>query len=132
MPRAATVAGPEPDIAAKKHATDTITTIKPPRRCPTQLCAKLIKRSEMPAFSMTLPPRIKNGTANKTNLLVAEEKIRGNIVIIVSSGRPAPSISIPKTLETPRQIAIGVPTRRNAAKLKKITGPIISRRPPCR
>ena len=36
MPRAATVAGPEPEMAPKKQATTTHTMAMPPRRCPMQ------------------------------------------------------------------------------------------------
>ena len=79
----------------------------------------------MPAFSITLPPKMKNGTANSTNLLVADEKMRGKVVMIASIGLPEPSINIPNTLDTPRQIAIGVPSKRKTAKLRKIAGPII-------
>ena len=117
MPSAATVAGPEPEIAAKKQATPTQTTISPPFIWPTQVCAKLIRRSEMPAFSMMVPPRIKNGIAISTNLLVDEETIRGSVVIIVSSGRPAPSNSMARTLDEPRQTAMGVPITKSRKKL---------------
>ena len=34
-PIAATVAGPEPEIAAKKTATSTVTSTMPPFKCPT-------------------------------------------------------------------------------------------------
>ena len=58
--------------------------------------------------------------------------MRGKVVMIASIGLPEPSINIPKTLETPRQIAIGVPSNRKTAKLRKIAGPIICRQPPFR
>ena len=42
-PRAATVAGPEPDIAPKKQATITHTIAIPPLLCPTQVSTKFYK-----------------------------------------------------------------------------------------
>ena len=46
-PRAATVAGPEPEIAPKKHATITHTMAIPPFLWPTQVSTKLISRLEL-------------------------------------------------------------------------------------
>ena len=71
MPRAATVAGPEPEMAAKKQATMTVTSAMPLRRWPTSVRAKSISCEDMPLLSMTLPPRMKKGMASSTNLLVA-------------------------------------------------------------
>src|SRR5699024_7633976 len=48
MPRAATVAGPEPEMAPKKQATITATMAMPPRRWPTQSSANATRRLEMP------------------------------------------------------------------------------------
>ena len=50
-PSAATVAGPEPEIAPKKQATITHTMAIPPFLCPTQVSTKLISRFEIPAFA---------------------------------------------------------------------------------
>ena len=72
IPRAATVAGPEPEIAAKKHATMTHTIAIPLFLWPTKVFAKSIKREEIPLFSMIFPPSMKNGIASKTNLPVDE------------------------------------------------------------
>ena len=71
MPRAATVAGPDPEMAAKKQATRTQTIATPPRRWPTQASARWMSLREMPEASMILPPRMKKGMASSTNLLVA-------------------------------------------------------------
>ena len=46
-PRAATVAGPEPEIAPKKQATTTQTMAIPPLLCPTQVSTKRIRRLEI-------------------------------------------------------------------------------------
>ena len=68
MPRAATVAGPEPEIAPKNMATMTQTMAMPPRWWPTQSSMKAIRRLEMPASAMMLPERTKNGMASSRNL----------------------------------------------------------------
>ena len=67
MPRAATVAGPEPEMAPKKQATTTHTMAMPPRRCPMQSSMNWTKRVEMPAFAMMLPDSTKNGMASSRN-----------------------------------------------------------------
>ena len=67
-PRAATVAGPEPEMAPKKQATITQTMAMPPRLCPTQLSMNFTSLVEMPAFAMMLPERTKNGMASSRNL----------------------------------------------------------------
>ena len=69
-PRAATVAGPEPDIAAKKHATSTHTRASPPLTCPTKDWANAISLVEIPAFSIMFPAKMKNGIARSRNLLM--------------------------------------------------------------
>ena len=68
MPSAATVAGPEPEIAPKKQATTTHTMAMPPRRWPMQLSMNSTRRVEMPALAMMLPERTKNGIASSRNL----------------------------------------------------------------
>ena len=70
----------------------------------------------MPAFSIILPLRIKNGIANRTNLLLDEDTNIGTTLITVSRGRVPASAIIVKILDIPRQIAIGVPINKNTAK----------------
>ncbi|KAF5041217.1 hypothetical protein DSECCO2_525290 [anaerobic digester metagenome] len=67
MPSAATVAGPEPEMAPKKQATTTHTIAIPPRRCPIQSSINSTRRVEMPAFAMMLPDSTKNGIASSKN-----------------------------------------------------------------
>ena len=67
-PRAATAAAPEPEMAAKKQDVTTTTVIRPLLRCPTQVSAKRISFSEMPAYSMMAPARTKKGTARRAYL----------------------------------------------------------------
>jgi hypothetical protein len=70
MPRAATVAGPEPEMAPKKQATTTQTMAMPPRRWPMQSSMNWTSRVEMPAFAMMLPESTKNGMASSRNLAI--------------------------------------------------------------
>ena len=71
-PRAATVAGPEPEIAPKKQATITHTIAIPPFLCPTQVSTNLMRRLEIPAFAIIFPDSTKNGIARSRNLLIPE------------------------------------------------------------
>ena len=71
-PRAATVAGPEPEIAPKKQETITHTIAMPPFLCPTQVSTKSISLREIPAFAMIFPDSTKNGIARRRNLLIPE------------------------------------------------------------
>ena len=125
-PNAATVAGPEPEIAAKKQDTTTQTIAIPPLICPRHFSARLIKRPEIPAFSITLPEMIKNGIANNTNLLLEAEQIRGNTDITATSGFPAPCTKIAATLDIPRQTAIGAPNASRRTNTPSKTIPTIS------
>ena len=79
-PRAATVAGPEPEIAPKKQATITHTIAIPPFLCPTQVSTNLISRLEIPAFAMMFPDSTKNGIARSRNLLIPEYMLVATIV----------------------------------------------------
>ena len=80
-PSAATVAGPEPEIAAKKQQVTTPTIAKPPVICPTQTSANLIKRLDTPAASMTTPARMKKGIASNANFAVAAYIVSGKTSI---------------------------------------------------
>ena len=118
-PSAATVAGPEPEIAAKKQETMTHTMASPPLIWPTQASASLISFSDIPAFSIIFPAKMKKGIASNTNLLVDADTIMGRLLITVSSGLPAPWAIMATTLEVPRHTAMGAPMRSSTAKLIK-------------
>ena len=79
-PRAATVAGPEPEMAPKKQATITHTMAIPPFLCPTQVSTNLISRLEIPAFAIMFPDSTKNGIARSRNLLIPEYMLVATIV----------------------------------------------------
>ena len=100
-PSAATVAGPEPEIAPKKQATITHTIAIPPLLCPTQVFTNLIRRFEIPAFAMIFPDNTKNGMASNKNLLIPE------YIFVATIVKEVPEYKIAHTEESPRQIAIG-------------------------
>ena len=101
MPRAATVAGPEPEMAPKKQATMTATMAMPPRRWPTQASAKATRRLEMPALAMMLPDSTKNGMANSRNLAMPLYTLVGMTV------SAEPLYSRAKMEDIPRLTAMG-------------------------
>ena len=63
LPTAATVAGLDPEIAAKKIQVKTAVIPKPPLKCPTSAFAIPIKRRTRPPRSMKAAAKKKNGTA---------------------------------------------------------------------
>ena len=77
MPRAATVAGPEPEMAPKNMATTTQTMAMPPRTWPMQLSIKWTRRLEMPDSAMTFPESTKNGMARSRNFAMPENRLVG-------------------------------------------------------
>ena len=62
-PIADTVAGPEPEMAAKNIQAKTVTIAKPPVIKPTKLSAKFTSRREIPPLHIRDPARIKKGIA---------------------------------------------------------------------
>jgi len=63
LPMAMTVAGPEPDRAAKNAQARITTIAKPPRILPTSASQNSVSRLEMPPSDIRLPPRINSGIA---------------------------------------------------------------------
>ena len=64
-PMADTVAGPEPEMAAKNMQANTVTMARPPAMKPTRLSARFTRRLEMPPLHMSAPARMKKGMARK-------------------------------------------------------------------
>ena len=62
-PMAATVAGPEPEIAAKSMQVRTATMARPPVKWPIRELQKLMSRREMPPPSIRLPATMNRGMA---------------------------------------------------------------------
>lgn len=110
-PRAATVAGPDPEIAAKNTEVITATIAKPLFLCPTNFSAKLINLSDMPAFSMTFPASIKKGIANSVNLPIDAWICIGNM------DKGMPPANIAAKLDSPKDIAIGTFKNNNMIKV---------------
>ena len=112
-------------MAAKKQDTTTQTMAMPPRMWPRHFSARLMRRPEIPAFSITLPERMKNGIASRTNLLLAEEHRRGSTLMMASRGLPAPCTRMAPTLDMPRQTAMGAPKASSSTKIPSNTIPTI-------
>ncbi len=60
---AATVAGPEPEIAAKNMQVATATRPSPPVKRPNRISPTSSRRREMPPWPIRSPARMKKGTA---------------------------------------------------------------------
>ncbi len=65
VPMAETVAGPEPEMAAKNMQANTVTIPSPPTIKPTRQSAKPISLLEIPPLHMRDPARIKKGIARR-------------------------------------------------------------------
>ena len=70
-PMAATVAGPEPEIAAKNIHVSTAAMASPPGSQPSIALQKFIRRLEIPPVSIRLPATMKSGTARSVKESVA-------------------------------------------------------------
>ena len=60
---AATVAGPEPEMAAKNMHATTVTSARPPYLRPRKASAMLSRRREIPPVAISSPASTKKGTA---------------------------------------------------------------------
>ena len=119
VPRAATVAGPEPEMAAKKHAHRTQTMMRPPLMCPTKALAKSISFRDMPDFSIILPPRMKNGIASRTTF----DKAALEFIASVIAGRSI--CSTDTNADIPKQSATGSPLIRSTTNTPISIKPVI-------
>jgi hypothetical protein len=104
VPIAAVVAALEPEMAAKNIAEITVTRPRPPRARPTRAWAKLMRRPEMPAASMTAPARTKNGMA------ASGKESRPANMRWTSACSGIPELCMKTTAVMPSAIAIGTPT----------------------
>src|SRR3989344_9608389 len=77
-PMATTVAGEEPDTAAKSAQATTPARPRPPCQWPTMLGAKLIMRLATPPWARKLPARMKNGIAMISNFSIDRKSTRLN------------------------------------------------------
>ena len=122
LPSAATVAGPEPEIAAKNMLATTPTVAKPPVDEPQTLLAILINRPDIPLFSINIPARIKNGIASRVN-----ESLAANIICgMFSIGTRVPNHMATKEA-TPSEKEIGTPSSSSIVNVAKIIVPTSTR-----
>src|SRR5699024_3314399 len=70
-PTATTVAGDDPETAAKNMQASTVVIAIPPRRWPTMAAPKSVRRREIPPRDMMFAARMKNGIAISGNELSA-------------------------------------------------------------
>ena len=68
-PIATTVAGPEPEIAAKNIQAHTVTIASPPAFLPKRELKQSTRRREIPPLPINSPAKQKSGIANKEKLL---------------------------------------------------------------
>ena len=120
-PMAATVAGEEPEMAAKKAQAAVAAIARPPDRPPKRAVATLISRLEMPPAVMMLPERTKNGIAIRV-----KESAELNICwMITSIGTSVKKRSASMTVAT-MATAIGVPVASIPARIRKTMALFIS------
>lgn len=122
-----TVAGADPDRAAKKAQASTRARAMPPRTLPTMQLAKFTRRREMPPLVMRLPARIKNGIA-MMDVDSRPPKIRWAMM---------PTVTVKSGLNTmvlqtaaPRAKAMGTPIRINRAMDPNRSRAVVMRRSP--
>jgi hypothetical protein len=108
-PTATTVAGEEPDTAAKSMQASTEAIARPPRRWPMHAMAKRIMRFATPPVVMKAPERMKNGIASSVKCSLVSKSLSA------SDGREScPKKRIVSTDDRPSAIAIGMPISMNA------------------
>ncbi len=79
VPKAATVAGPDPETAPQKSAVITVTIAIPPLMGPTKSIMSLMILSDIFALPMMTPASIKKGMAKSENLDILAKNTGANI-----------------------------------------------------
>ena len=102
-PIAETVAGPEPEIAAKNIQARTVTIASPPVMNPTKASARLTSLREIPPPHISAPARIKNGIASNGK----ESRPVTDFCASISNGISDVKY-IARAVESPRVIPIGM------------------------
>ena len=95
-PMATTVAGAEPEIAAKNMQAMIAMIPRPPWMWPTKAVAKSIRRLEMPPRSINAPATIKSGMASRGN-----ESQPENIRWLTRNRGTLPTVNIARKLAKP-------------------------------
>ena len=124
-PMATTVAGEEPETAAKRAQARTPDRARPPCQCPTMEVAKLIIRWATPPWVRKLPAKMKKGMAMISNFSMPEKSFRATD----SSGT---WVMVNRKVRTvsPREMEMGIPVSIRATRMLKRTSELIST-PPC-
>ena len=126
VPIAITVAGAEPDKAAKNAQAKTSARLIPPRTLPTRQLAKFTIRREIPPLVIRFPASTKKAMAIM-EVDCSPPKIRCAITV-EEADRP------PNTTEqreaTPREMETGTPTIRHTANAAKRMIPALMLLPP--
>ena len=125
-PIAITVAGADPDNAAKKALDNIKARDIPPLTLPTIEFARSTNRLDIPPFVIKFPASTKNAIAIK-DVDSNPPKIRCGItaVVIAKSGLN----TIDAMVAAPKAIATGTPPIRNSAKHPNNNNPVISTPP---
>ena len=103
-PMAATVAGPDPEIAAKNMQVRIATMPNPPVRLPSRESQKLISRLEMPPPSIRLPEIMNRGIASR-----GKESVEVNIRCTTTSSGVLLANCRATKLEDARTTQMGAP-----------------------
>lgn len=116
-PIPATVAGLEPEIAAKNTQLSTVVMPSPPVTCPTKALARLISLRTSPPVSMTALAKKKNGTAMSEKW----SRLANAFWPMIGSGIGSSSSEV-TTTDPPRATATGAPMaiRRKKAATSRI------------
>ena len=118
---ATTVAGDDPETAAKIAQATTAAMPSPPGQWPTMAVAKRIMRFATPPWVRKLPARMKNGTHMISKLSMPVKSFRAT----ASSGT---EVSVKRNVRTVRPSAIdtGMPVRSSAASSAKMMSALIA------
>jgi hypothetical protein len=116
-PIAATVAGPDPEIAAKNIQVSTVTIAKPPIIKPTNELAKARSLFETPPFPIKIPAIIKNGMA----IIGKESRDVNTFCVNVITGIPSVKNMTVIKVERPIAIPIGMLNAMNKNRDKNST-----------
>ena len=119
---ATTVAGAEPESAAKNAQASTSVSAMPPRTPPMMERANSQMRREIPPLVIRLPERTKNAMA-MMEVESRPPKIRWATVLMetVMSGLPAMAAIV----DTPSDSAMGTPRIRSSAKPPNISNAVM-------
>ncbi|MPM62344.1 hypothetical protein SDC9_109210 [bioreactor metagenome] len=121
LPTAATVAGPEPETAAKNIHTTTVTIASPPVILPRKALLTLSILRETPPAAMSSPAKMNSGMA-----ISVKESLPAIICWTRKVFDIVPPVTMAASDESPMAIPTGTLKMRKAKRLKKSTRATIS------